>query len=157
MSELDRLIDIMKKLRSEEGCPWDRAQTHESLKAACIEEAAEVVCGINIYENTGNADNLQEELGDLLLQVIFHSVLAEEEGLFQFEDVAKRVADKMIRRHPHVFGEDKYADEAARSAAWEKSKKEEKAGKEWQEEYLKDAMEESEKLIQKAKKRKGFI
>jgi uncharacterized protein YabN with tetrapyrrole methylase and pyrophosphatase domain len=71
--------------------------------------------------------------------------------------VAKRVADKMIRRHPHVFGEDKYADEAARSAAWEKSKKEEKAGKEWQEEYLKDAMEESEKLIQKAKKRKGFI
>lgn len=156
MSELERLIDIMKKLRSEDGCPWDRAQTHESLKAACIEEAAEVICGINIYAETKNADNLKEELGDLLLQVVLHSVIAEEEGIFNFEDVAKTVADKMIRRHPHVFGDDKFADEAARSAAWEKIKKEEKAGKEWQEKYLKQAMEESGDLIRRAKERKGF-
>ena len=80
MSEIERLENIVKTLRSENGCPWDRAQTHGSLKPECIEEAAEVVCGINIYEKTGDAENLKEELGDLLLQVMFHSVIAEEEG-----------------------------------------------------------------------------
>ena len=90
MSEIERLETIVKTLRSKNGCPWDRAQTHASLKPECIEEAAEVVCGINILEKTGNADNLKEELGDLLLQVMFHSVIAEEEGLFTFDDVCKR-------------------------------------------------------------------
>ncbi len=89
MREAERLYDIVRKLRSEDGCPWDRQQTHESLKPECIEEAAEVISGINIYEATGDADNLKEELGDLLLQVMFHAVLAEEEGLFTFEDVAR--------------------------------------------------------------------
>lgn len=97
-SQIDRLKQIVEMLRSENGCPWDKAQTHASLKPGCIEEAAEVIGGINILEETGDAENLKEELGDLLLQVMFHSVIAEEEELFTFEDVAKTVADKMERR-----------------------------------------------------------
>ena len=103
MSEIERLEEIVKKLRSENGCPWDRAQTHETLKPSCIEEAAEVICGINILKDTGDAENLKEELGDLLFHVMLHAVLAEEEGLFTFEDVAKTISDKMVRTHPHVF------------------------------------------------------
>ena len=103
MAEIDRLKGIVETLRSENGCPWDRVQTHESLKPECIEEAAEVINGINNYTKTGDAENLKEELGDLLLQVMFHSVIAEEEGLFTFDDVAKTVSEKMVRRHPHVF------------------------------------------------------
>ena len=154
MSEIERLENIVKTLRSENGCPWDRAQTHGSLKPECIEEASEVVCGINIYEKTGDAENLKEELGDLLLQVMFHSVIAEEEGLFTFEDVCKVVCDKMERRHPHVFAGVTFASNEERHAAWESIKKEEKAGREWQEEYLKDAFKESAELIQKAEGRK---
>ena len=110
-SQIDRLKQIVETLRSENGCPWDKAQTHASLKPGCIEEAAEVIGGINILEETGDAENLKEELGDLLLQVMFHSVIAEEEGLFTFEDVAKTVADKMERRHPHVFTDVKFETE----------------------------------------------
>ena len=156
MSEINNLKEIVEKLRSEDGCPWDRAQTHSSLKPECIEEAAEVICGINILDKTGDADNLKEELGDLLLQVMFHSVIAEEEGLFTFDDVVKTVSDKMIRRHPHVFSGVVYKDDEERHAAWEAIKAEEKAGKEWQTEYLKDAMNEAEDLILKAKERKHF-
>lgn len=156
MSEIERLETIVKTLRSENGCPWDRAQTHASLKPECIEEAAEVVCGINILEKTGNADNLKEELGDLLLQVMFHSVIAEEEGLFTFEDVCKVVNDKMERRHPHVFAGVTFASDEERHAAWEAIKKEEKAGREWQEAYLKEAFAESEDLIAKARARKNL-
>ena len=156
MSEINNLKEIVEKLRSENGCPWDRAQTHSSLKPECIEEAAEVICGINILDKTGDADNLKEELGDLLLQVMFHSVIAEEEGLFTFDDVVKTVSDKMIRRHPHVFSGVVYKDDEERHAAWEAIKAEEKAGKEWQTEYLKDAMNEAEDLILKAKERKHF-
>ena len=101
--ELRRLQKIVEVLRSEKGCPWDREQTHESLKPACIEEAAEVLAGIDILSATGKAENLKEELGDLLLQVVFHARLAEEAGLFNLDDVAKTVSDKMERRHPHVF------------------------------------------------------
>ena len=111
MSEIDRLKTIVQKLRSEDGCPWDKAQTHVSLKPGCIEEAAEVIGGINILEESGDADNLKEELGDLLLQIMFHAVMAEEEGLFTFEDVAASISDKMVRRHPHVFGDMKFASE----------------------------------------------
>ena len=156
MSEIERLETIVKTLRSENGCPWDRAQTHASLKPECIEEATEVVCGINILEKTGNADNLKEELGDLLLQVMFHSVIAEEEGLFTFEDVCKVVNDKMERRHPHVFAGVKFSSDEERHAAWEAIKKEEKAGREWQEAYLKEAFAESEDLIAKARARKNL-
>ncbi len=154
MTEIERLEKIVKTLRSENGCPWDRVQTHASLKPECIEEAAEVVCGINIYEKTGDAENLKEELGDLLLQVMFHSVIAEEEGLFTFEDVCRVVSDKMERRHPHVFAGVKFSSDEERHAAWEKIKKEEKAGKEWQEAYLKEAFTESEGLITQARERK---
>ncbi|MCR5147781.1 MAG: nucleotide pyrophosphohydrolase [Eubacterium sp.] len=156
MSEVEKLKDIVKKLRSEDGCPWDKIQTHESLKATCVEEAAEVVCGINILEKTGDAENLKEELGDLLLQVMFHTVIAEEEGLFTFDDVVNVVSEKMIRRHPHVFSGVTFESDEERHAAWEEIKKAEKDGKEWQEEYLKSAMNEASDLIERAKKRKGF-
>ena len=157
MSEIERLRNIVKRLRSETGCPWDRAQTHVSLKAPCVEEAAEVVCGINILNETGNADNLREELGDLLFQVIMHSCIAEEEGLFTFEDVAKTIGDKMERRHPHVFAGIEYASDEERHAAWNEIKKKEKEGKDWQEKYLAKAFDESKELIDVAKRRKGFI
>ena len=147
---------IVEKLRSENGCSWDRVQTHESLKAACVEEAVEVVGGINILKETGDPVNLREELGDLLLQVMFHSVIAEEEGLFTFEDVVKTVSDKMIRRHPHVFEGKVFASDEERHNAWAEIKKQEKAGREWEEEYLEDAMNEAERLIRQAKDRKGF-
>ena len=156
MSELDRLTEIVQRLRAKDGCPWDRVQTHETLKAPCIEEAAEVICGINILTETGNAENLQEELGDLLFQVLFHASLAEEEGLFTLEDVARTAADKMVRRHPHVFGEAGGLSDAERHAAWEEVKKAEKAGREWQEPYLAAAMDEAKELIDVAKRRKGF-
>ena len=157
MSEIDRLKEIVIKLRADDGCPWDRVQTHSSLKPTCVEEAAEVVCGINILEETGDSENLREELGDLLLQVMFHAVIAEEEGFFTFEDVAKTVSEKMIRRHPHVFSGVEFESDEARHAAWEEIKKAEKKGKEWQEPYLRDAMDESMELIESAKKRKGFV
>ena len=156
MSELDRLIGIVERLRAEDGCPWDRAQTHETLKAPCIEEAAEVICGINILTETGSAENLQEELGDLLFQVLFHASLAKDEGLFTLEDVARTAADKMVRRHPHVFGEDAYSSDAEKDAAWEEIKKAEKAGREWQERCLAAGMEEAKDAGEVAERRKGF-
>ena len=154
MDEVKRLEEIVKKLRSEDGCPWDRVQTHESLKPECIEEAAEVICGINILKETGNSENLREELGDLLLQVMFHAVLAEEEGLFTFEDVARTVNEKMIRRHPHVFRGAVFASDEERHAAWEMIKKEEKTGREWEKAYLPGAFCEAEQLVQRARERK---
>ena len=157
MTQIQRLTDIVRTLRSENGCPWDIQQTHESLKPECIEEAAEVISAINIYDATGDAENLKEELGDLLLQVIFHSIIAEEEGLFSFEDVARTVSEKMIRRHPHVFSGVTYSSKEEQHAAWEAIKEEEKAGKEWHGEYLKSAFSESADLIEKAKKRKGYV
>ena len=156
MTEVDRLKEIVQALRSDHGCPWDRVQTHESLKPACIEEAAEVISGINILSGTGDPENLKEELGDLLLQVMFHAVLAEEEGLFTFDDVAKVVSDKMVRRHPHVFNGVTYAGREEQLRAWEAIKQEEKRGKEWQSDYLPAAFHEAEDLIQKARERKGF-
>ena len=156
MSEIDRLKEIVKRLRAEDGCPWDKVQTHMSLKPTVIEEAAEVICGINILDETGDAENLKEELGDLLLQVMFHAVIAEEEGLFSFEDVAKTVSDKMERRHPHVFAGVDFASDEERHKAWEDIKKAEKEGKEWQTDFLKKAMDEAAGLIDTAKKRKGF-
>ena len=154
MSETERLKEIVEKLRSEDGCPWDRVQTHSSLKPTVIEEAAEVICGINILDEKGDPENLKEELGDLLLQVMFHSVIAEEEGYFTFDDVAKVVSDKMVRRHPHVFAGVEFETDEDRHKSWEEIKKAEKEGKEWQEHYLKKAMNEAGELIEVAKKRK---
>ena len=154
MTEIERLKEIVETLRSENGCPWDRVQTHESLKPECIEEASEVICGINILSKTGDPENLKEELGDLLLQVMFHSVIAEEEGYFTFDDVCKTVSDKMERRHPHVFGGVTFSSNEERHAAWEEIKRKEKEGREWQNDYLKEAFTESAALIEKARERK---
>ena len=127
-----------------------------SLKNTCIEEAAEVICGINILDRTGDADNLKEELGDLLMQVVLHARIAEEEGLFTMDDVIQSIIDKMIRRHPHVFGDSDGPGTDGSKESWEEIKKQEKAGKEWTEEYLPEAFEEAKELIEAAKKRKGF-
>ena len=124
MTEIEKFLQTIERLRAPDGCPWDREQTHSSLKAACIEEAAEVICGINIYENTGNAENLKEELGDLLLQIVMHAQIAKEEGLFTFEDVARTVNEKMLRRHPHVFGEETAETPDQVLKRWEEIKKE---------------------------------
>ncbi|MDO4332685.1 MAG: MazG family protein [Eubacteriales bacterium] len=156
MSRFEELKNVVARLRSPGGCPWDREQTHSSLKAACIEEAAEVICGINILEKTGNPDSLKEELGDLLLQVVMQAQIAEEEGLFTMDDVIRGVSEKMIRRHPHVFGEEIVSDTGDVIREWSEIKKWEKAGKEWMESYLPGAMDEAKELIEVAKKRKGF-
>ena len=149
-----QLLNVVKKLRSEEGCPWDRVQTHESLKPECIEEAAEVIGGINILSATGDSANLREELGDLLLQVVFHALLAEEEGLFTFDEVAQAAADKMIRRHPHVFDQPALDQDGNPVTDWEGIKKLEKDGREWEADYLPDAFREARALIDKACDRK---
>ena len=155
MTDIDRLKAIVERLRAENGCPWDRVQTHESLKPEVIEEAAEVLCGINILKATGNADNLKEELGDLLLQVVFHAVLAEEEGLFNLDDVLQGICEKMERRHPHVFAGVEFASDEERHAAWESIKKAEKEGREWEKDYLPEAFTEAEELVGKARERKS--
>lgn len=102
---LEDLMKIVSDLRGEGGCSWDQAQTHGSMKDCMMNEAQEVVDGIELYEKTGEYDNLCEELGDVLFQVAFHSQIAKEEGIFTIEDVLDAICKKMIRRHPHVFGE----------------------------------------------------
>ena len=156
MTKFEEFQNIIARLRAPDGCPWDREQTHSSLKAACIEEAAEVGCGINILEDTGNSDNLKEELGDLLLQVVMHAQIAEEEGLFTMDDIIQGISEKMIRRHPHVFGEETVSDSGEVLDKWNDIKKNEKTGKEWMDNYLPDAFNEAKELIDKARKRKGF-
>jgi MazG family protein len=113
--EFRRLVELVSRLRAPGGCPWDREQTHETLKPMMIEEAYEAVEAID----EGNDEDLIGELGDLLLQVVFHSEIASEEDRFTIADVIDKVASKMVRRHPHVFGADKAetADDVLRS--WE--------------------------------------
>lgn len=127
MTPIEKLLEIMARLRDPEtGCPWDREQDFSTLAPYTLEEAYEVVDAIR-RNDTGS---IRDELGDLLLQVVFHSRVAEEAGLFSFDDVAAAIADKMLRRHPHVFGSD---DEKARGAAagsWERIKAAERAASE---------------------------
>lgn len=156
MKEFDRLKNVVARLRAQDGCPWDRQQTHQSLKPACIEEAAEVICGINLLEETGDAENLKEELGDLLLQVVMHAQIAEEEGLFSLEDVCRGISEKMMRRHPHVFGTETVNDAGEVITKWEEIKKLEKTGKLSADRYLPAAFEEARELIRVAQKRKGY-
>src|SRR5712691_4199997 len=116
---LDRLLAIMAQLRdAERGCPWDRAQDFITIAPYTIEEAYEVADAIARGDMTG----LQDELGDLLFQVVFHAHMAEEAGMFAFDDVAEVIADKMERRHPHVFGAAQIASVAAQNQAWEEHK-----------------------------------
>ena len=123
---LDRLIAIMAQLRDPQtGCPWDLAQTFATIAPYTVEEAYEVADAIE----RGDLGDLKDELGDLLLQVIFHARMAEELGAFGFDDVAEAICAKMIRRHPHVFGDADFTDAAAQSATWETIKAEERASK----------------------------
>lgn len=122
-------LEIIKTLRSENGCPWDREQTHMSLRPCMMEEAAEVLAAIRVYEQTGAYENLREELGDVLLQVVMHARIAEEEGIFTMEDVVAEVAEKMVRRHPHVFGDVTVDGSGQVLENWEEIKKKEKADK----------------------------
>jgi MazG family protein len=123
---LDRLLAIMARLRDKErGCPWDREQDFATIAPYTIEEAYEVADAIA----RGDMAALKDELGDLLFQVVFHARIAEEAGLFGFDDVAAAIAAKMIRRHPHVFGDVKIASAAAQTAAWETQKADERAAR----------------------------
>ena len=99
--KLQRLLQIMEKLRSPEGCPWDREQTHQTLKRYLIEEAYEVLEAVD----SGDPALLAEELGDVLLQVVFHAQIARELGTFTMDDVIDGICEKLIRRHPHVFAD----------------------------------------------------
>lgn len=127
----EQFLDIIKMLRGENGCPWDKVQTHESLKPCMMEEAAELLASIRIYDRTGNAENMREELGDVLLQVVMHAQIASEEGLFTMADVVDEVSRKMVRRHPHVFGTGNADTPEEVLTNWEEIKKEEKKDKEW--------------------------
>jgi len=124
---MDDLIEVMRRLRDPDGgCPWDIEQTFATIAPYTIEEAYEVADAIA----NGSREDLKDELGDLLLQVVYHSRMAEEEGSFAFEDVARAITEKMIRRHPHVFGDEKVATADAQTARWETTKANERASTE---------------------------
>ncbi len=148
----------MRQLRDPEtGCAWDIEQTFETIAPYTIEEAYEVADAIE----RNDLSDLQDELGDLLLQVVFHAQMASEQGSFAFDDVVNSIVDKMVRRHPHVFGDAKFANEAELKASWEASKAAERAGKSEDTSALADiavalpALKRADK-IQKRAARVGF-
>ncbi len=118
----EEFMDIIRYLRSDKGCPWDRKQTHESLERYMLEEAYESVEAIR----NGDLDNLCEELGDVLLQIALHASIAEEKGEFGIEDIITAESEKMIRRHPHVFANQEDIDAGQVVKNWDEIKKEEK-------------------------------
>jgi ATP diphosphatase len=119
MADIDPLLEIMARLRDPEtGCPWDRKQTYATIVPHTIEEAYEVADSIQRQD----FDELRDELGDLLLQVVFYAQIAREEQRFDFNDVVEAIADKLVRRHPHVFGDTRFANEAEQKEAWEAQK-----------------------------------
>jgi tetrapyrrole methylase family protein / MazG family protein len=124
MDFVKRLEKIMAQLRSKKGCPWDKKQTHKSLKPYLLEETHEVLEAID----KGDPSHLEEELGDLLLQIVFHAQLAREKGQFNLQDVAKAIGDKLVRRHPHVFGKSSRKMSSILKR-WEELKREEKPGR----------------------------
>jgi len=151
------LLEIMATLRSPQGCPWDRDQDHRSLRFHAVEEVYELIDAI---ENEDDQE-MAEELGDLLLQVVFHCQLASERGAFDFERVARNIADKLVRRHPHVFGDVKVKDIDEVWANWEKIKTAEKHGTRHARASALDgipkhlpALLRAEKLLKKARKAK---
>lgn len=154
---IDDLLQIMARLRSPTGCPWDREQDHQSLRWHAVEEVYELMDAIEAKDD----HELEEELGDLLLQVVFHCQLARERGAFDFEKVARHIADKLIRRHPHVFGKLKVKDVDQVWANWEKIKRAEKHGTHRARPSTLDgipkhlpALLRAEKLIKKARRAK---
>ena len=114
----ENLLNIMDTLLGENGCPWDREQTHESLRPNMLEEAAEAVEAIDLK----NMDSLMEELGDVLLQVLFHAKIAEKNNSFTIDDVMKKLSDKLISRHTHVFGSDTAITAEDALMVWERNK-----------------------------------
>ena len=125
MYNYEELLDVIAQLRGEHGCPWDKAQTHESLIPCLRNECEEVVQAIEQHDE----ENLCEELGDVLLQVLLHARIAEEEGQFTMADVVNGLAEKMVRRHPHVFGNEEYGSPEQNQARWEEIKRQEKEAK----------------------------
>ncbi len=121
---IDELLAVMARLRAPDGCPWDREQNHKSIRLNAIEEVYELVDAIEADDDT----EMAEELGDVLLQVVFHAQMAKERGAFDFEQVARGIADKLVRRHPHVFGDVDVKDVDGVWRQWEKIKISEKAG-----------------------------
>ena len=119
---IERLSAIVAVLRAPGGCPWDREQTHASLRAGLLEEAYEVVAAID----SGDDANLREELGDLLLQVVFHAEIGREDGRFDLDAVARGICEKLVRRHPHVFGEAQCANSGEVLQQWDEIKRAEK-------------------------------
>ncbi|MBI3413963.1 MAG: MazG family protein [Verrucomicrobia bacterium] len=156
-SPIDDVLRVMAKLRSPTGCPWDREQDHRSLRMHAVEEVYELMDAIE----AGDDHEMAEELGDLLLQVVFHCQLARERGAFDFAQVCHRLADKLIRRHPHVFGDAKAKTVEAVWTQWEKIKQTEKHGTRHHRASALDgiprhlpALLRAEKLVKKARKAK---
>jgi MazG family protein len=156
-SAIADLLNVMAKLRSPAGCPWDREQSHLTLRRHAIEEVYELIDSIE----AGDDHEMAEELGDLLLQVVFHCQLARERGAFDFEKVARHLVDKLIRRHPHVFGTTKVKNVDEVWANWEKIKRAEKQGTHLERKSAFDgipkhlpALLRAEKLLKKARKAK---
>lgn len=125
MYTFNDLVNIIAELRSDHGCPWDREQTYESLKKCLADEAQEVYDAVDNHD----MENLCEELGDVLLQVMLNSQIAREEGVFTIDDVIDGLCKKMIRRHPHVFGDAKVNSTQEGLALWNEIKEQEKAEK----------------------------
>jgi XTP/dITP diphosphohydrolase len=154
---INELLKVMARLRAPNGCPWDREQDHRSIRWHAVEEVYEMLDAIE----AGDDHELEEELGDLLLQVVFHSQLAKERGAFDFEKVARHITDKLIRRHPHVFGDVKVKNVDQVWANWEKIKRAEKHGTKHARPSALDgipkhlpALLRAEKLVKKARKAK---
>jgi uncharacterized protein YabN with tetrapyrrole methylase and pyrophosphatase domain len=152
---IEDLLRVMAKLRSPQGCPWDREQDHLTLRWHAVEEVYELLDAIESRDD----HELEEELGDLLLQVVFHCQLARERGAFDFEKVARHITDKLIRRHPHVFGTTKVKNVDEVWANWEKIKRAEKHGTKHARASALDgipkhlpALLRAEKLVKKARK-----
>ena len=154
---IDELLNVMAKLRSPDGCPWDREQSHISLRFHAVEEVYELMDAIE----AGDDHEMLEELGDLLLQVVFHCQLARERGAFDFEKVCRHLVDKLIHRHPHVFGDAKAKTVEAVWTQWEKLKRAEKHGTKHARASALDgipkhlsALLRAEKLVKKARRAK---
>jgi uncharacterized protein YabN with tetrapyrrole methylase and pyrophosphatase domain len=156
-SAINDLLRVMARLRSPTGCPWDREQNHRTLRRHAIEEVYELIDAIE----AGDDHEMAEELGDLLLQVVFHCQLAKERGAFDFEKVCRLIVEKLVRRHPHVFGTTKVKDVDEVWANWEKIKKAEKHGTKHARHSALDGIPKhlpallcAEKLVKKARKAK---
>ena len=154
---IDDLLKVMARLRSPTGCPWDREQNHRTLRRHAIEEVYELIDAIE----AGDDHEMAEELGDLLLQIVFHCQLAKERGAFDFEKVCRMIVEKLVRRHPHVFGTTKVKDVDEVWANWEKIKRAEKLGTKHARHSALDgipkhlpALLRAEKLVKKARKAK---